>query len=79
MIKILKITPNDDHTLSVELSNGKKGIFDINPYLEIGVFKQLKNINFFKQVYTIMNGVGIEWKTGQDLSADTIEYELQER
>jgi hypothetical protein len=79
MTKVLKITPNDNYTLSVELSNGKKGIFDISPYLEMGVFKQLKNIDFFKQVYTIMGGTGIEWKTGQDLSADTIEYDLKEQ
>ncbi len=39
-----------DHTLFVELSNGCSGSFDVKPYLEKGVFKELKDINYFKKV-----------------------------
>jgi len=37
MLKIIKVTANYDYTLSVELSDGRSGNFDVKPYLEKGV------------------------------------------
>ncbi|QTA79651.1 DUF2442 [Desulfonema limicola] len=37
------------YTLSVELSDGRFGIFDVKPYLEKGVFRQLKDKDYFKK------------------------------
>ncbi len=76
MLKVLKVNPNNDYTLDIKLSDGRDGTFDVKPYMDKGVFKQLKDKTFFKQVYPEF--VGITWKTGQDLSADTIAYDLKE-
>ena len=76
MLKVLKVTANNDYTLSVELSNGKRGLFDVKPYLQKGVFVELKDLNCFKKVQPYF--VGVAWQTGQDLSADTIAHNLQE-
>ena len=75
MLKVIKVSANNDYTLSVELSDGRSGKFDVKPYLDKGVFKQLKNKNYFKQVKPFF--CGIVWPDEQDLSADTIAYELQ--
>jgi hypothetical protein len=75
MLKVKKVNANDDFTLSVELSDGRSGIFDVRPYLDKGVFNQLKDKNCFKQVKPLF--CGIAWPDGQDLSADTIAYELK--
>ncbi|MBF0406567.1 MAG: DUF2442 domain-containing protein [Candidatus Riflebacteria bacterium] len=75
MLKIRKVCANDDYTLSVELSDGRSGVFDVKPYLDKGVFKSLKDINYFKQVKPFL--CGIVWPEDQDLSADTIACELQ--
>ncbi len=75
MLKVKKVNANNDHTLFVELSDGCSGMFDVKPYLEKGVFKQLKDIDYFKQVKPLF--CGIVWPNEQDLSADTIAHELK--
>ena len=76
MVKISRVVAKDDYELVVELSNGKKGIFDVKPYLDKGIFTELKNKNYFKSVGIAFGGVA--WPHEQDFSADTIEYELQQ-
>lgn len=75
MLKVSKVIANNDYTLSVELSDGRSGIFDVKPYLEKGVFTQLKDQEYFKQVQPLF--CGIVWPNEQDLSADTIAHELK--
>lgn len=43
MLKVKKVNANNDYTLFVELSDGRTGKFDVKPYLEKGVFKQLQD------------------------------------
>ena len=75
MLKVNKVNANDDYTLFVELSDGRTGVFDVKPYLDKGVFTQLKDKDYFKQVKPFF--CGIVWPNEQDLSADTIAHELQ--
>jgi len=75
MLKVKKVDANSDYTLSVELSDGRSGTFDVKPYLDKGVFRKLKDKNYFKQVKPLF--CGIIWPDEQDLSADTIAYELK--
>lgn len=77
MLKVKKVTANNDYTLYVELSDGRSGIFDVKPYLEKGVFTQLKDKDYFNQVKPFF--CGIVWPNEQDLSADTIAHELQQQ
>jgi len=48
-------------------------MFDVNPYLELGLFKQLKDPAYFSSV-TVEDGT-IVWKNGQDFSPDTLYLE----
>ena len=75
MLKVTSVKAEKDYRLLVRLSNGRSGYFDVSPYLEKGVFKQLQDIGYFEQVRTAFGGV--VWPNQQDFSADTIEYELQ--
>jgi hypothetical protein len=75
MLKVKKVHANNDFTLFVELSDGRAGIFDVKPYLDKGVFTQLKDKDYFKQVKPFF--CGIIWPNEQDLSADTIAHELK--
>lgn len=72
MLSVDKIEYAFDYKLKAKLSNGKEGFFDVSGYLEKGIFTQLKNKEYLKQVKT--NFAGIYWPNGQDFSADTIEY-----
>jgi hypothetical protein len=75
MLKINRVHAKDDYTLFVELSDGRSGLFDVKPYLEQGGFSHLKDKSYFKQVKPFF--CGIAWPNEQDLSADTIAYELK--
>ena len=77
MLSVKKVIPHDDYTLEVELSNNKTGLFDVKPYLDKGVFKELLDLSYFKQVKPFF--YGISWPHNQDLSIDTIEFEMQGR
>jgi hypothetical protein len=49
LVKVKRVFANNDYTLFVELSNGRSGIFDVKPYLEKGVFQQLKDKKYFNR------------------------------
>ncbi len=75
MLKAISVQHHKDHILLIELSDGTKGYFDVTPYLDKGIFTQLKDINYLKLVK--INFCGICWPAGQDFSADTIAYHTQ--
>ena len=64
-----------DYKIKVTLSNGNKGIFDVSPYLDRGVFKELKDYSYFKRA-RIEFGT-IIWPNEQDFSPETIEIKMQ--
>ena len=76
MIKVISVEPMEDHRLRIQLSNGKIGVFDVSPYLDRGVFHELRDAEYFRRVSVAFGG--IMWPHEQDFSADTIEYELEE-
>ncbi|GJL49914.1 MAG: hypothetical protein NPIRA01_11410 [Nitrospirales bacterium] len=42
MNRVVTVAPNDNYILLVTLSNGMSGEFDVSPYLEKGIFQELK-------------------------------------
>ena len=76
MIKVISVDPIEDYKLRIELSDGRKGVFDVSPYISKGVFVELKDKAYFSSVRPAFGGV--MWPHEQDFSAETIEYELQE-
>jgi hypothetical protein len=76
MVKVNDVEARDDYVLLVKLSNGKKGFFDVKPYLDKGIFTELKDKSLFEAVRPAFGG--IVWPHQQDFSADTIEYEMKQ-
>jgi len=76
MIRVISVEPLENHRLRIQLSNGKTGIFDVSPYLDKGVFYELRDPKYFRLVKVAFGG--IMWPREQDFSADTIEYDLEE-
>jgi hypothetical protein len=44
------VEAKQDYTLFLMFEDGKAGLFDLSPYLNFGVFKELKNKAYFDQV-----------------------------
>jgi hypothetical protein len=71
-VKLVKTLP--DFCIYVETENQKKGIFDLKPYLDKGVFKELKNIHYFNQVGILFGAV--TWPHEQDIAPETLLAEM---
>ncbi len=71
--RVKSVKPNDDYTVVIKFQNGKKKMFDLKPYLGLGVFQELKNLQYFKKVKPFMGT--IIWPNGQDICPDTLYLE----
>jgi hypothetical protein len=69
------VKPLPDYTIYVELENGQTGIFDLKPYLDHGVFRELRNPYYFNQVSILMGA--ITWPNEQDIAPETLLAEMR--
>lgn len=70
------VRPMDDYRIYVELEDGRKGLFDMKPYLEHGVFRELKDPAYFARVGVQYGAV--TWPNEQDIAPETLLSELQQ-
>ena len=75
MIKVVSVKPLEGYKLRLTLSDGRSGIFDVLPYLEMEVFRELKDPQYFCRVYVDYGTV--VWPHEQDIAPDTIEVDLE--
>lgn len=68
------VKPLPDYKIYVELENGQKGLFDLKPYLDRGVFKELREVSYFNQVDIFLGAV--TWPNEQDIAPDTLLAEM---
>lgn len=68
--RVKQVKPYQDYTLIITFANGEVKIFDMKPYLEIGIFRELKDMSLFNSVKPFLGS--IQWKNGQDLCPDTL-------
>ncbi len=64
-----------DYRIKVTLSNGNKGVFDVKPYLDKGIFQELRDYNYFERARIELGT--ITWPNEQDSSPDTIEIRME--
>ena len=68
--RVKEVHPNRDYTLSLIFDNGEEGVFDVSPYLDKGIFSQLKDREIFNSVKPVLGS--IQWGNGLDLCPDTL-------
>ena len=67
---IRNVTALPSHELELEFSNGERRLFDVKPYLDKGIFAQLKDWHYFAKVQAsprFVSGPRV-----QDFSLDTL-------
>ncbi len=64
MRKILSVKPLPDFELELRFDTQEVRVFDTKPYLEKGVFAQLKDPEYFSRVTVFLDSVA--WPHGQD-------------
>lgn len=73
MKKVTAATANDDFTLTLEFNDGSIRRFDAKSYLETGVFRELKNLDYFKNIRLAFGTV--QWQNEQDFAPETLYIE----
>ncbi len=68
--RVIAVTPMPDYKLEIIFSSGEKGIYDCSDLLDFGVFIELKDEQYFKQVKPC-DGT-IVWPNEQDICPDTL-------
>jgi hypothetical protein len=68
--RVISVKAEEGYKLSLTFENGETKIFDMSPYLDFGVFTELKDKNYFQQVKPFLGS--ITWPNGQDICPDTL-------
>ena len=68
------VKPLSGYRLFVEMVAGQRGIFNMTPYLEHGVFRELKDVAYFNQVNVVLGAV--TWPHEQDIAPETLLAEM---
>ncbi|MGB7502525.1 MAG: DUF2442 domain-containing protein [Azonexus sp.] len=68
------VKPLPDFRIYVEIEDGRKGIFDLNPYLDHGVFRELRDVHYFNRVGILFGAV--TWPNEQDIAPETLLAEM---
>jgi hypothetical protein len=68
--RVKAVRPNPDYTLTIVFDNGETRRFDVTPYLEKGIFRELRDLKNFNSVKAFLGSV--QWRGGQDLCPDTL-------
>jgi len=71
---IKAVKPLSDYRIYVEIEDGRQGVFDMKPYLDRGVFRELRDVHYFNQVGTLFGAV--TWQHEQDIAPETIIDEM---
>ncbi len=74
-LAVRNVKPQDNYMLLLTFENGEKRQFDMKPYLEIGIFKELKDLSLFKTVKTSFDT--IEWANEADFDPEVLYQKSQ--
>ena len=64
------VTPFSDFTLLVEFIGGEKKTYDCKPLLDLGVYKDLKDVSFFMKAH--VEGDTVAWNDMVDIAPENL-------
>ncbi|MFN0195940.1 MAG: DUF2442 domain-containing protein [Planctomycetaceae bacterium] len=68
--RVKAVTATDDYKLDITFTNGEVGTFDCTPLLGFGVFKEFRELDYFKRAF--VDGGTVVWPHEQDICPDTL-------
>ncbi len=67
-LSVKNVVPQADYTLLLTFENGEQRRFDVKPYLDMGVFRELRDVAVFNTVRVSFDTV--EWSNEADLDPE---------
>ncbi len=68
--RVKDVTPLPDYKLELTFTNGEVKVYDCQPLLHFGVFTELADQDYFRQVRVSLGTV--MWPNEQDICPDTL-------
>ncbi len=68
--RVKDVEAKPGHRLELTFTSGETGVYDCRPLLTFGVFRELGDESYFRQV-RIVNGT-VAWPNEQDICPDTL-------
>jgi hypothetical protein len=72
---VIKVQPLENYNLLLTFKNGEEGVFDMNPYLALDVFKPLQDTTIFNTVKVSFDT--IEWCGEIDIDPETLYHSCE--
>ena len=69
-LAVKDVKPQQDYKLILTFENGEKRLFDMSPYLDLGIFKELRDKNMFNTVRVSFDS--IEWANEADFDPEVL-------
>jgi hypothetical protein len=69
-LSVKEVKPLDEYKLLLTFENGEVKLFDMNPYLDKGIFRELKDLSLFKSAK--VNFDTVEWQNDADIDPETL-------
>jgi hypothetical protein len=69
-LAVIEVIPLENYQLLLTFSNGEKRQFDMMPYLDIGIFSELKDKSLFQTVKSSYDT--IEWANEADFDPEIL-------
>lgn len=67
---VVSVSCEENYTLSVAFESGEKGLLDMKPYLDFGVFGKIRDPKVFETVQVSFDTIA--WKCGADLDPEFV-------
>jgi hypothetical protein len=75
-LAIKGVEPQDNYQLLLTFENGETRQFDMKPYLDLGIFQELRDVELFNTVKTSFDT--IEWENEADFDPEIL-YQKSKR
>lgn len=68
--RVCEVMPTAGYKLRLKFDDGQAGVYDCTPLLDFGVFRELRDLDYFKQARVV--GGTVAWPHEQDICPDTL-------
>jgi hypothetical protein len=73
MIKVIQVKALDDYQLELSFNTGETRVFDVGPYLDKGIFTELRDPAYFRSVRLVFGSIA--WPNEQDFGPESLYVE----
>ena len=76
MIKVTAVKALDDCQLELSFNTGKTRVFDVGPYLDKGIFAELRDPAYFRSVRLAVESIA--WPNEKDFGPESLYVESKD-